>query len=133
MAEVEYQVDELFFRINTLTGSHGLPEKATSYFTDSDGTYGLGDDGISSGGSEVRKMFQPVILRIFVRGIPTSKNLSQRLTSDLASKDLQLLMQSVPITTSIVSSNPTHGEVYSIQHFQQVDGILQIFQFLPTF
>ena len=61
MAEVEYQVDELFFRINTLTGSHGLPEKPTSYFTDSDGTYGLGDDGISSGGSEVRKM--PVILR----------------------------------------------------------------------
>ena len=84
MAEVEYQVDELFFRINTLTGSHGLPEKPTSYFTDSDGTYGLGDDGISSGGSEVRKMFQPVILRIFVRGIPTSKNLSQRLTSDLS-------------------------------------------------
>ncbi|XP_052094392.1 polycystic kidney disease protein 1-like 1 isoform X3 [Mytilus californianus] len=53
MAEVEYQVDELFFRINTLTGSHGLPEKPTSYFTDSDETYGLGDDGISSGGSEV--------------------------------------------------------------------------------
>ena len=26
-------------------------------------------------------------------------------------------MQSVPITTKIVSSNPTHGEMYSIQHY----------------
>ena len=26
-------------------------------------------------------------------------------------------MQSVPITTKAVSSNPTHGEVYSIQHY----------------
>ena len=25
-------------------------------------------------------------------------------------------MQSVPITTKVVSSNPAHGEVYSIQH-----------------
>ena len=31
--------------------------------------------------------------------------------------DLQLPMQSVPITTNIVSSNPTLGEVYSIQHY----------------
>jgi hypothetical protein len=29
---------------------------------------------------------------------------------------LQLPMQSVPITTKVVSSNPVHGEVYSIQH-----------------
>ena len=26
-------------------------------------------------------------------------------------------MQSVPITTNIVSLNPVHGEVYSIQHY----------------
>jgi len=26
--------------------------------------------------------------------------------------DLQLTVQSVPITTEVVSSNPTHGEVY---------------------
>ena len=26
-------------------------------------------------------------------------------------------MQSVPITTNVVSSNPAHGEVYSIQHY----------------
>jgi hypothetical protein len=46
--------------------------------------------------------------------------------------DLQLPMQSVPITTNIVSSNPTHGEVYSMQHYvikfvsdlRQVGGLL---------
>jgi D-mannonate dehydratase len=31
--------------------------------------------------------------------------------------DLQLSLQSVPITTKVVSSNPVHGEVYSIQHY----------------
>ena len=31
--------------------------------------------------------------------------------------DLQLPVQSVPITAKIVSSNPAHGEVYSIQHY----------------
>ena len=31
--------------------------------------------------------------------------------------DLQLPVQSVPITTKVVSSNPVHGEMYSIQQF----------------
>ena len=31
--------------------------------------------------------------------------------------DLHLLVQSVPITTEVVSSNPAHGEVYSIQDY----------------
>jgi hypothetical protein len=31
--------------------------------------------------------------------------------------DLKLPRQSVPITTKVVSSNPVHGQVYSIQHF----------------
>jgi len=31
--------------------------------------------------------------------------------------DLQLPMPSVPITTKVVSSNPAHDEVYSIQHY----------------
>ena len=31
--------------------------------------------------------------------------------------DLQLPMQSVPITAKVVSLNPTHGEVFSIQHY----------------
>jgi len=33
------------------------------------------------------------------------------------SLDLQLSVQSVPITTNVVSSNPVHGEVYSIQQY----------------
>jgi len=43
------------------------------------------------------------------------------------------------ITTNIVSSNPAHGEVYSIQHYvikfvsdlQQVGGFLRIHRFPP--
>jgi hypothetical protein len=31
--------------------------------------------------------------------------------------DLQIPVQSVSITTKIVSSNPAHGEMYSIQHY----------------
>jgi hypothetical protein len=31
--------------------------------------------------------------------------------------DLHLHMQSEPITTNVVSSNPAHGELYSIQHY----------------
>jgi hypothetical protein len=31
--------------------------------------------------------------------------------------DLQQPVQSVPITIKVVSSNPVHGEVHSIQHF----------------
>jgi hypothetical protein len=45
--------------------------------------------------------------------------------------DVQLLMQSMPITTEVVSSNPAHCEIYSIQHYvikffsdlRQVSGI----------
>jgi hypothetical protein len=31
--------------------------------------------------------------------------------------DLQLPLQAVPITVKVVSSNPVHGEVYSIKHY----------------
>ena len=31
--------------------------------------------------------------------------------------DLQLPMQSVPITTKVVSLNPAHGEMYSVQYY----------------
>jgi hypothetical protein len=31
--------------------------------------------------------------------------------------DLQLPVQSVPITSNVVSLNPVRGEVYSIQHY----------------
>jgi hypothetical protein len=46
-------------------------------------------------------------------------------------------MQSVPMTTNVVSSNPTHGEVHAIQHYViklvsdlwQVDGFLRVLWF----
>ena len=52
--------------------------------------------------------------------------------------DLQLPVQSVPITTN-VSSKPVHGEVYSIQHYvikfasdlRQVGGFLRVLRFPP--
>ena len=48
--------------------------------------------------------------------------------------DLLLSVQLVPITTKVVSSNPAHGEVYSIQHYaikfvsdlRQVGGFLWV-------
>ena len=54
--------------------------------------------------------------------------------------DLQLPVQSVSITTNIVSSNPANGEVYSIQHcvikfvsdLWQVGGFLRAFRFHPV-
>jgi len=53
--------------------------------------------------------------------------------------DLQLPMQSVPITTIVVSSNHAHGEGYSIQHYeikfvndlQQIGGFLRVLRFPP--
>ena len=53
--------------------------------------------------------------------------------------DLQLFVQSVPITTNVMSLNPVHGEVYSIQHYvikllsdlRLVGGFHQVFQFPP--
>jgi len=49
-------------------------------------------------------------------------------------------MQSVPITTNVVNSNPTYGEVYSIiqpyvirfvSDLRQVGGFRMVLQFLP--
>ena len=46
--------------------------------------------------------------------------------------DLQLAVQSVPITTKVVSSNPVHGEVYHIQHYviKFVSDLTQVSGFL---
>ena len=44
MAEVEYQVDEMLFKMNALAGTANLPEKPPVYFTDSDATYTAGTD-----------------------------------------------------------------------------------------
>jgi len=51
--------------------------------------------------------------------------------------DLQLTVQSVPITTKVVSSNPILGEVHSIQHYvikfvsniQKVGGVHRVLRF----
>ena len=53
--------------------------------------------------------------------------------------DLQLPVQSVPITTKVMSSNPVHDDVYLIQHYvikfvselRQVGGFLRIVRFPP--
>jgi hypothetical protein len=49
-------------------------------------------------------------------------------------------VQSVPMTTKVVFSNPVHGEVYWIQHYviklvsdlRQVGGFLRVLQFPPN-
>ena len=49
------------------------------------------------------------------------------------------LFQSVPITTKVVSLNPVHGELYSIQHYvikfvsdlRQITSFLQVLWFPP--
>lgn len=57
MAEIQFQVDEMLFKMNALAGVSNLPEKPLMYFSDSDTTYGGpgagAEDGISSHGSEV--------------------------------------------------------------------------------
>ena len=53
--------------------------------------------------------------------------------------DLQLPVQSMPITTKVLSSNPVHGEVYLIQHYvmkfvgdlRQIGGFLWVLWFPP--
>jgi hypothetical protein len=52
---------------------------------------------------------------------------------------VQLSVQSVPITNNVVSSNPVHGELNSLQHYvkqfvsdlQQVGGFLLVLRFHP--
>ena len=48
--------------------------------------------------------------------------------------DLQLPIQSVPIITNVVSLNPAHGEVYSIQNYMLkfVSDLLQVVGFPPV-
>jgi hypothetical protein len=46
--------------------------------------------------------------------------------------DLQLPMQSVPITTNVVSSNPTQAmQHYVISDLRQVSGFLLVLRFPP--
>ncbi|XP_071488265.1 polycystin-1-like protein 1 [Diadema antillarum] len=52
MAEIQYQVDELAFRMNAILHQNGLPDKPIDYLDDSDATQNYHDDGISSYPSE---------------------------------------------------------------------------------
>jgi hypothetical protein len=69
-----------------------------------------------------------IFLKVALNTIPLSLTL-----------DLQLLEQSVHITTKVVSSNPIHSDVYSIQHcvkkfvsdLGQIGGFLRVFWFPP--
>ena len=53
--------------------------------------------------------------------------------------DLQLPVQSVPITTKVVSSNSAHGKVYSMSHYlikfvsdlRQVSDFFRVLRFPP--
>jgi hypothetical protein len=53
--------------------------------------------------------------------------------------NLQIAVQSVPITAKVVSSNPVHGEVYSMRHYvmkfvidlRQVGDFLRVLRFPP--
>jgi hypothetical protein len=57
----------------------------------------------------------------------------------VCSLDLQLPVQSVPITTNFVSLNKAHGEAFSVEHYvikfvtdlRQVCGFLRVLRFPP--
>ena len=65
------------------------------------------------------------------------KSLMDCCSHDRMVVDLQLLVQSVPITTKVVRSNPTHSKVYLMQHYvikfvsdlRQVCGFLRVMRY----
>jgi hypothetical protein len=69
----------------------------------------------------------------------TLYNLGAVLVVIVWSLDLQLPVQSVSITTNVVSFEPIHGDVYSIQYYVikfvidlwQVGGFLRVLLFPP--
>jgi hypothetical protein len=77
---------------------------------------------------------------LFVEGTAVSKENHRPVTSHCRGRHgRDHGVQSVPITTKVVSSNPVHGEVYSIQHYMikfvsdlgQVGGFLRVLMFPP--
>jgi hypothetical protein len=57
------------------------------------------------------------------------------MSQKLKNFDLQLPVQSLPITIKVVSLNPAHGDMYSLQHYMIVAGWwfsqVRVFQFPP--
>ncbi|ELU08773.1 hypothetical protein CAPTEDRAFT_228900 [Capitella teleta] len=65
MAEIEYQVDEMLFKMNALAGTSNLPEKPPIYYTDSDtciygGVGGSGEGDSSTTASSEVQGFNPL-------------------------------------------------------------------------
>jgi len=66
-------------------------------------------------------------------------NIGHRHDHDCMVIELKIPVQSVPITTKVVSWNPVYGEVYTIQHYvikfvsdlRQVGGFLRFLRFPP--
>ena len=89
-------------------------------------------------------LYKKIIINIFILSYFKWKNIFP-CTGDHCGRDCMVVrftttyMQSVPITTKVVSSNPTHGKVYSLQLYVmkfvsdlwQVCGFLLLFQFPP--
>ena len=76
---------------------------------------------------------------IFINRLKLLKHVEAVVVMIIWQLDLQLSVQAVPIITKVVSSNPVHGEVCSIQHYmikfvsdlRQVSGFLQVLRFPP--
>jgi hypothetical protein len=77
---------------------------------------------------------QSINIIVYYNTISVCVILLLRMSSELVKK-----LQSVPITTKVVSSNPAHGEVYWMQHYvikffsdlRQVGGFLRVLRFPP--
>jgi hypothetical protein len=78
-------------------------------------------------------------LQIHFQTLPVSVSNTKLKSKHVSFKYLQLPMQSVPITTKVVSLNPTNGKVYLIQHnvmkfvsdLWQVGSFLWVLRFPP--
>jgi hypothetical protein len=79
-----------------------------------------------------------IILFIVIISLRSKKKMS-KLQRSHHGRDFQLPVQPMPITTTVVSLNSVHGEVYSIQHcvkkfvgdLRQVCGFLWVLRFPP--
>ncbi|XP_059150531.1 polycystin-1-like protein 1 isoform X3 [Physella acuta] len=106
MAEILYLVEELLFRMNALLGTSGLPDKRNS-LTDSDSTQNYGDDGISSGGSDVslpKDQMIPITMSVALEGARLEHRV-QKIEDKLCSNEpyLAQLLKLDSIGTDILS------------------------------
>ena len=88
--------------------------------------------GGQSQGYDVKRDFQQYFNHIVLVSFIGGENRSTQRKPLTCCKSLTNPMQSVPITTKVVSLNPSHGEVYSIQHYmiKFVSDLLQVSVYL---